>query len=992
MPADFSRTTFNPRNGYRAMLLMQGRVLLDADLNEQGDLTAHHDEIRSRDTVGRVGGPLPEDPADPGPFAIVDESGTPPVAGVHPTGIGWERLRITPGRYYVDGAAVESFPPAEIDSEAAEELTRQLETAWPLLLQPFGSTPAPPGTAGSRVVLYLEVTDHLVTADEAPKLLESALGGPDTAVRRQTGWQVRWRALEGERCPDLGPAFFDREPRRMIARVTTEPAAADPCTITASGGYRRLENQLYRVQVHEQDAVGTGGSFLWSRENGSVVARALDLTVLPVAGTARLALDREGRDPELSMDINDLVELTGPDRQRQHRPGFLATVIARAGLDLEVRWSGAVPADLREVGERPIVRRWEGGPLPMRTGTTDLEDGIAVRFPAGGEARTGDHWQIPARAVQLAYGLTSAAGTIEWPPPGTVGDAAPPLGPVTRCAPLGILAAAADGWVLEHDCRSLFPPLTSMTAVDLIGGDGQESLPETWLDEPVLVAVRRGDIPVAGARLQAAASDSGRLSTGEPGAAGVPPDEGPAVVVVTGPDGVGRVRWRLDPEGPVTQVLTLQRIDEYDVGRDVAVRVTARRSLASQVAFSREDCEVFAGVETVAEALNGLAGHPELRLHGGDGQQVEPESPVLPQPLRLIVDSSCGPVEGDTVVARATEGGHVRAAIVGEDRPESLDADPATAEAVSGTDGSVLFWWQPAKAAGGGASDTLTVSRARDKTRVPIVATAQYERFGGGGGPVADGAHLEGIRLGARGEFPNDESYSPGEFIEGVILTLDEEVAEEFGGEPRGKPVLRVELDLPWPFEAERSPWGPVPVGTRTVVLDGRVAVNGNELSWTPSQQTWEWMADDGPLWWFADSAEGKVLVDRGLLGRVVLEGWAVRTTRNRAVNTHTEMELEPGSAGMRLEHRFPSDDLVAGGTFTQWFYLRPGQLERRSVPDLRGLSVAEARKRASDSGFLNVTVSSGGLFIGRVTAQQPEAGTRVSPGTPLEIRLGLLG
>ena len=97
MHGDFSRWTFDPAAGYRAVLLQQGRVLLDADFNEQTAITAYHDETRTLDLLGPAGGP-----ADGAGFALVD------AAGAAPAGTAWEDLRVTPGRFYVDGVLAEA--------------------------------------------------------------------------------------------------------------------------------------------------------------------------------------------------------------------------------------------------------------------------------------------------------------------------------------------------------------------------------------------------------------------------------------------------------------------------------------------------------------------------------------------------------------------------------------------------------------------------------------------------------------------------------------------------------------------------------------------------------------------------------------------------------------------------------------------------------------------------------------------------------------------
>jgi hypothetical protein len=970
MHGDFSRSTFSARHGYRAVLLQQGRVLLDADVNEQADLTAHHDEVRTRDVVGRVGGPLPDDPTQPGPFAIRARDGG------WPAGVAWADLVVTPGRYYVDGVVAESFLPAG-------------GAGWPLLDQPFARPlPAASGTPGydepptgiDRCALYLEVVDHDVTADEAPELLESALGGPDTTLRRQAAWQVKWAPLDSETCSDLGPAWLVRTPRTMAAGLRAADADSDPCRISASGGYRRLENQLYRVEVHEPATGGAPATFLWSRENGSVVAAATGLGASPLSGAdARLSVDREGRDAELDIVVGHLIELTSTDRRLRRLPGLLARVVGRTGLDLDVAWVAAAPGSLSDVGGTPIVRRWENpappgavapvGATPLAATDIDLEDGLTVRFPAGGEARTGDFWLVPARSVRLAYGLSELRGTIEWPPPGVESDAAPPLGPVVRVAPLGIVRRTAAGWELESDCRRLFPPLTGLVTLDLVGGDGQEDLPLEWLDEPVRVVVRNGDRPVPGARVAFVASDGGVLSAVEPPAAA-----GASVTATTGADGVAWVRWRLAPGGPTTQVLTARRIDDHDVGVDVEVAVTGRLALASEVAFTHKGCAVFEGVATVEAALNRLAARAELRLQGGDGQEVLPGERVLRQPVRVIVDSPCGPVGGVRVGARATAGAHVRPAAAGEAAPGDLSGEPDVAEATTGRDGVALFWWQPGKQ----PSDTLELRLVRDDAHGPIVVAAQWEQAGGGQ-PATEGAHIKDVAFETGAPFVNDSDVAAKELASGVVVSTDAALRRELGA----KPVARVELDLPWPVDGDGELWASAPVGRRTVVLDGRLALKENQLHWVPGRGVADWLTDPRSWLW----ATPEVLQDKGVPGRLVVEGWAILTQDGRALNTHATTEFD---AQGRLVFRLPTDDQVAGGTFVQWFRLGlPDGAEVREVPNLVGQPRAKAAELLKGLGFERV-VFEPDTARGVVISQRPAAGTPVTGATRIVLGMGL--
>lgn len=514
MQGDFSRLTFRPERDYRSVLLQQGRVLLDADWNEQAELTAYRDDVRTHDLLGEHGGF-----AGQAGFAVVDADGRPPA------GARWQDLGLTAGPYYVQGVRC---------------VARGSGDHIPLAAQPYlpGADPAEPQGDGAQL-LYLDVWTRQVTADEDPVLREPALGGPDTTTRAQTVWQVRVRPV-GTPAEVVGSAA-----NTMVAALAPAVDAAAG-TSSAAGGYTLLDNQLYRVQIHAPTPERP--MFLWSRENGSVVAGLDEL--VPAAGSpdhdAELVVDRVGRDVELSIGPDAVVEVTSRDRELRGEPGFLAVVTVPDGPRLRVRWLDPdhVPADLAGLGGYPVVRRWDGPPQAVSPEPTDLEGGIRVAFPGRGY-RTGDHWLVPARAVRLSYGLPAATGTIDWPVgPDGQGRALPPHGPVHRTAPLAILSRSTQGWQLDADLRQLAPTLTELLSLDLLDGDAQESAPGMDLPRPVRVAVRNGGRPVAGVPI-----------TFEPAGGTVDGRSGP-VPIPTDDSGIAAATWRLDPDGAVAQTLT----------------------------------------------------------------------------------------------------------------------------------------------------------------------------------------------------------------------------------------------------------------------------------------------------------------------------------------------------------------------------------------------------------------------------------------------------
>ncbi|MFI6248757.1 DUF6519 domain-containing protein [Streptomyces sp. NPDC051016] len=434
MKGDFTRRTFRPGNHYRGVLLQQGRVALDADWNEQLDIQLHLDETTARDAVGVHGGPK-----DAAGFAITTPEGGTPAASPGAD------LTLSAGRYYVNGVLCE------------------IETPVPLAAQPdLPGVPLP--TDNGRYVAYLDVWREHLTALERPELREVALGGPDTGTRSRTVWQVRLEPAPG---PEAVPADVaapwepsgSRPSGRMRARAEPDPTATTPCVLPPSAGYRRLENQLYRVEIRESD--DGVPSFVWSRDNGTVAALVVRLTTDATATT--LTIDTPARDERLGFAKGDWVEVCDPARTRRGEQGFLGRLDEADGTTLRVtEWSGPAPAD-GDLADPVVVRRWDSpGALPVRDGWVALEDGVQVQFEDYRWHRTGDYWLIPARTAAWADTDLDPdlAGTVEWPrdPDGTPAFR-PPDGIEHHTAAIALLDLTDGAWTTAYDCRALFAPL-----------------------------------------------------------------------------------------------------------------------------------------------------------------------------------------------------------------------------------------------------------------------------------------------------------------------------------------------------------------------------------------------------------------------------------------------------------------------------------------------------------------------------------------------------
>ncbi|MFJ5730392.1 DUF6519 domain-containing protein [Streptomyces paradoxus] len=469
MHADLSRSTFRPERHYSAVVAQQGRVQLDADLNEQTAIQLHQARTLAADLIGPHGGPR-----DAAGFRIEY------VGGKHEI----DTLLIHGGRYYVDGILCDAGRPAAgvpVTDEESEDSAPEPPATWTYWDQPDGfRDPEKPGDrlpspAQAPFVAYLNVWERSVSAAEDPELREVALGAamPDTAARVKVVWQVLPLSLAALEIEETDPsrevvrAAFTRwaqrrsAPSARLAARSERPdhADEDPCLVKPDARYRGPENQLYRVEVHE-GGEAEDATFKWSRENGSVVfpVDELDGTWVQLASL--------GHDAKLDLDVGDHVEFVDTAYASRLEPLPLLRV---EELDLpgrRVRLSAEPgPGVGRLAHLNPYLRRWDhrggprrkgrstalrGGAIPVTEGEwLPLEDGVEVYFAKGGAYRTGDHWTVPAR---------TATGSVEWP----VDQARRPLlqspaGIARHFAPLALVKGEGSA----VDLRLAFGPLAS---------------------------------------------------------------------------------------------------------------------------------------------------------------------------------------------------------------------------------------------------------------------------------------------------------------------------------------------------------------------------------------------------------------------------------------------------------------------------------------------------------------------------------------------------
>src|SRR5262245_32890299 len=250
MKGDFSRLHFDPREHERGVtpasdgvlrnvngvLHQQGRVMSDTDLTEGELLELGWARQAGQDIIGRRVCAVPAD--EPQGFRVAAAF----------VGGGEVHVAVQPGRAWADGILTR-LPGMAGDPTAPVE--RRATYLGPPLADPQ-PTAATIGD-GVRDAVILEVSEEGLHAFQYPeRLVEPALGGPDTSGRSYVNTRIRLlRLAEGEDCVTVRGRLADDPGVRGRLSVSLAPTVVvnGDCPVVAGGGYTGFEHNLFRIEI-----------------------------------------------------------------------------------------------------------------------------------------------------------------------------------------------------------------------------------------------------------------------------------------------------------------------------------------------------------------------------------------------------------------------------------------------------------------------------------------------------------------------------------------------------------------------------------------------------------------------------------------------------------------------------------------------------------------------------------------------------------------------
>ena len=287
MGSDRARISFDRTREYRSLVAQQGRVTLEADVNEQAVIASEALRLETIDIIGPTGTP------DNGYLVSIDANG---------------EITVGSGIMYVGGWRMRFAQPVPIDNQP-EWIDQAIDAAEKR-------------RRGDYVIALL-VSEQEVQAVEDQALREVALGGPDTAARTRLMQHIVAVPTKDDTCAavlkdwnsNLKPLGLALNPDTLALdfnaalEVSFYPPAgpADPCCPPAQGGYLGADNQLVRVTVTAYDSKAHTGTLLWGWNNASFLYRAK--LVDPAANPLVLTLSPAPVDSAHMPQLNQVVEV-----------------------------------------------------------------------------------------------------------------------------------------------------------------------------------------------------------------------------------------------------------------------------------------------------------------------------------------------------------------------------------------------------------------------------------------------------------------------------------------------------------------------------------------------------------------------------------------------------------------------------------------------------------------------------------------------------------
>lgn len=448
MKADLTRDTFHPLKHYSRVLTQQGRVQLDADMNEQAAILLQYLHTLAADLIGTAGGPkgnfgfaissltvtpVPNPPdfrigfgnyyvngllcqADSIPLAIFPTT-TANVFQVMNWSSDFEQKTI-PYFEIFDDTASTTFSPVVVQitspNPASNQITipnlpanfssasnPKLRRVITYLHQPdfvFSATAgavSPPPLPNGFSQIYLDVWERVMTYAEDDSIREVALGGPDTAARSKLVWQVKFAPTTGNNQPPCWTPPPSAPRGWLQAMAKQRSPSTNPCIINPNASYTGPENRLYRVEINRGGVAGTtpgtSATFKWSRENGSVV-----YPIVSGGGTATVVIENLGRDDRFGLVERNLVEVQDDRSVLLNLPGNLLPVQTIDSTTMTVTLNGVPDAVLgSDETLHPLLRRWdqtsgdpaEGGLTLDNDNAAFVQEGVWLTLEDGVQIR-----------------------------------------------------------------------------------------------------------------------------------------------------------------------------------------------------------------------------------------------------------------------------------------------------------------------------------------------------------------------------------------------------------------------------------------------------------------------------------------------------------------------------------------------------------------------------------------------------------------------------